>query len=185
MLDIIQNLFSDLVDRQERVNELGRLVSMLPLANYTLLRVLCAHLIRVVQYSETNKMNVRNVGIIFSPTLKIPSSIFSLFLSEFEYIFWTNDTPSIPGYSSSSAKSMSIDDDGSYFATAAPDIHPTEQVPPNTTTPNTAPLTPESPPRKRILRDDQGRNNRNSVHYMDSVPLSMVGLEKGSLFFFR
>ncbi|KAG0173293.1 hypothetical protein DFQ29_008023 [Apophysomyces sp. BC1021] len=79
----------DLIDRQERVNELGRLVSMLPLANYTLLRTLSSHLIRIVQNAEVNKMNMRNVGIVFSATLGIPAGIFSLFLTEFDYVFWT------------------------------------------------------------------------------------------------
>ncbi|KAF7728433.1 hypothetical protein EC973_006113 [Apophysomyces ossiformis] len=79
----------DLIDRQERITELGRLVSMLPLANYTLLRALSSHLIRIVQNAEINKMNMRNVGIVFSATLGIPAGIFSLFLTEFDYVFWT------------------------------------------------------------------------------------------------
>jgi RalA-binding protein 1 len=33
---------ADIVDRRERVNELGALVSILPLANYSLLRTLCS-----------------------------------------------------------------------------------------------------------------------------------------------
>ncbi|KAI9495042.1 hypothetical protein BDB00DRAFT_927736 [Zychaea mexicana] len=81
----------DLLDRKDRVNELGRLVSQLPLANYTLLRALTAHLIRVVQHSDINKMTVRNVSIVFSPTLGIPAMIFNLFMSEFEYVFWTTE----------------------------------------------------------------------------------------------
>ncbi|KAJ2749716.1 Rho GTPase activating protein, partial [Coemansia nantahalensis] len=39
----------DLAERHDRVDELGQLVSDLPLANYTLLRALTAHLIRIVQ----------------------------------------------------------------------------------------------------------------------------------------
>ncbi|CEP10154.1 hypothetical protein [Parasitella parasitica] len=81
----------DLLDRKDRVNELGRLVSLLPLSNYTLLRALTAHLIRVVQHSDINKMTMRNVSIVFSPTLGIPATIFNLFMSEFEYIFWTTE----------------------------------------------------------------------------------------------
>lgn len=78
-----------MLDRRDRINELGRLVSLLPLANYTLLRALTAHLIRVVQHSDINKMTMRNVSIVFSPTLGIPATVFNLFMSEFEYIFWT------------------------------------------------------------------------------------------------
>ncbi|KAL0082942.1 hypothetical protein J3Q64DRAFT_1642383 [Phycomyces blakesleeanus] len=82
-------LVIDVIDRNERITELGRLVSLLPLANYTLLRTLSAHLVRVVQNAEINKMNMRNIGIVFSATLGIPSGIFHLLLTEFSYVFWT------------------------------------------------------------------------------------------------
>ncbi|KAJ2793712.1 Rho GTPase activating protein, partial [Coemansia guatemalensis] len=62
----------DLAERHDRVHELGRLVSELPLANYTLLRALTAHLIRIVQKASTNRMTLRNIGIVFSPSLGIP-----------------------------------------------------------------------------------------------------------------
>jgi hypothetical protein len=81
----------DLLDHKDRVNELGRLVSLLPITNYTLLRALTAHLIKVIQHSDVNKMTMRNVSIVFSPTLGIPGTIFNLLVSEFDYIFWTND----------------------------------------------------------------------------------------------
>ncbi|KAJ2395811.1 Rho GTPase activating protein, partial [Coemansia sp. RSA 2559] len=82
----------DLADRGDRVHELGRLVSELPIANYTLLRALTAHLIRIVQKASTNRMTLRNIGIVFSPSLGIPVSVFSLLMVEFEYIFWVNDS---------------------------------------------------------------------------------------------
>ncbi|KAJ1768747.1 Rho GTPase activating protein [Coemansia sp. RSA 1843] len=82
----------DLADRGDRVHELGRLVSELPIANYTLLRALTAHLIRIVQEANTNRMTLRNIGIVFSPSLGIPVSVFSLLMVEFEYIFWVNDS---------------------------------------------------------------------------------------------
>ncbi|ORX66301.1 Rho GTPase activation protein, partial [Linderina pennispora] len=59
----------DYAERRDRVMELGRLVSLLPLANYTLLRALTAHLIRVVLKAPINKMTLRNIGIVFSPSL--------------------------------------------------------------------------------------------------------------------
>ncbi|KAI8888446.1 RhoGAP-domain-containing protein [Backusella circina FSU 941] len=130
----------DLFDRKDRVNELGRLVSVLPLPNYTLLRALTAHLIRVVQHSDINKMTMRNVSIVFSPTLGIPATIFHLFLSEFEYIFWTTE-------------------DGN----AAPRRLEEE----------------EEPKRNSRLKEEQdGRNNRNSVSYVDGAPHAIVDLEK-------
>jgi hypothetical protein len=72
------------------VNELGHLVSLLPLANYSLLRTLCSHLIKVIELSDVNKMTMRNVGIVFSPTLGIPGGVFALFLTEFDWIFFTD-----------------------------------------------------------------------------------------------
>ncbi|KAJ2472645.1 Rho GTPase activating protein [Coemansia sp. RSA 2322] len=82
----------DLAERHDRVHELGRLVSELPLANYTLLRALTAHLIRIVQKASTNLMTLRNIGIVFSPSLGIPVGVFNLLMVEFEYIFWVNDS---------------------------------------------------------------------------------------------
>jgi RalA-binding protein 1 len=78
---------SDFVDPQERIHELSQLIGALPLANYSLLRALTAHLILVVQNSGVNKMTMRNVGIVFSPTLGIPAGVFSLMLGEFNRVF--------------------------------------------------------------------------------------------------
>ncbi|KAF8159752.1 hypothetical protein B0H34DRAFT_704674 [Crassisporium funariophilum] len=77
----------DFVDAQERIKELSYLIAALPLANYSLLRALTAHLILVVQNSNVNKMTMRNVGIVFSPTLGIPAGVFSLMLGEFNRVF--------------------------------------------------------------------------------------------------
>ncbi|KAG6819972.1 hypothetical protein H0H93_006875 [Arthromyces matolae] len=77
----------DFVDPQERIRELSRLIAALPLANYSLLRALTAHLILIVQNSSINKMTMRNVGIVFSPTLGIPAGVFSLMLGEFNRVF--------------------------------------------------------------------------------------------------
>lgn len=79
--------FADFVDAEERVKELSELVSLLPIENYSLLRALTAHLILIVQNSNVNKMTVRNVGIVFSPTLGIPAGVFSLMLGEFNRVF--------------------------------------------------------------------------------------------------
>jgi hypothetical protein len=79
---------------------------------------------------------MRNVSIVFSPTLGIPATIFHLFLSEFEYIFWTTE-------------------DG-----------------------NAAPRRIEDEKRNSRLKEEQdGRNNRNSVNYMDGAPHAIVDLE--------
>jgi len=81
----------DLVDPQERITELSHLIAILPVSNYSLLRALTAHLISVVQNANVNKMTMRNVGIVFSPTLGIPAGVFSLMLAEFNRVFDVND----------------------------------------------------------------------------------------------
>lgn len=77
----------DLTDPQERITELAQLISQLPVPNYSLLRALTAHLILIVQNASVNKMTMRNVGIVFSPTLGIPAGVFSLMLGEFNRVF--------------------------------------------------------------------------------------------------
>ncbi|KAL4063139.1 hypothetical protein J3A83DRAFT_1414775 [Scleroderma citrinum] len=77
----------DFVEPQERIRELSFLIASLPIANYSLLRALTAHLILIVQNSSLNKMTMRNVGIVFSPTLGIPAGVFSLMLGEFNRVF--------------------------------------------------------------------------------------------------
>ncbi|PBK99332.1 RhoGAP-domain-containing protein [Armillaria gallica] len=78
-------------DPQERVRTLSHLIASLPIANYSLLRALTAHLILIVQNSAVNKMSMRNVGIVFSPTLGIPAGVFSLMLGEFNQVFNVED----------------------------------------------------------------------------------------------
>lgn len=75
------------MDPQERITELSQLIAALPIANYSLLRALTAHLILIVQNAHVNKMTIRNVGIVFSPTLGIPAGVFSLMLGEFKRVF--------------------------------------------------------------------------------------------------
>ncbi|WVQ69491.1 uncharacterized protein L199_007710 [Kwoniella botswanensis] len=82
----------DLIDSSARVVELSRLVSELPPPNYALLRALTAHLILIVRNATLNKMTLRNIGIVFSPTLGIPAGIFSELVSNFSAIF--DDAPS-------------------------------------------------------------------------------------------
>lgn len=66
---------------------MARLIAILPVASYSLLRALSAHLIRIVQNASVNKMTIRNVGIVFSPTLSIPAGVFSMLLTDFEKVF--------------------------------------------------------------------------------------------------
>jgi RalA-binding protein 1 len=88
LIDIIlKTQLADIEDSQERIKELSQLIAALPVANYSILRALTAHLILIVQNSSVNKMTMRNVGIVFSPTLGIPAGVFSLMLGEFNRVF--------------------------------------------------------------------------------------------------
>ncbi|GAA5886680.1 hypothetical protein JCM16303_001408 [Sporobolomyces ruberrimus] len=77
----------DLRGRKDRVNALGKLVARLPIEEYTLFRFFFAHLCVIAQNADTSKMNLRNLGIVFSPTLAIPAPLFALFLLEFDLVF--------------------------------------------------------------------------------------------------
>ncbi|CAO3619582.1 unnamed protein product [Cunninghamella echinulata] len=132
----------DLLDRKDRVNELGRLVSLLPIANYTLLRALTAHLIQVVQHSDINKMTMRNVSIVFSPTLGIPGTIFNLLMSEFDYIFWTTED-------GDAAPRMILDDENTEYETPIKII---EEAPP-------------PPPINDNNNNYYSNNNSNNTHH--------------------
>lgn len=54
---------------EERVNGLRRLVHMLPGPHYQTLKFLITHLKKVADNSDENKMDVKNLAIVFGPTL--------------------------------------------------------------------------------------------------------------------
>jgi RalA-binding protein 1 len=78
---------TELHDLNEKISALNGLVHRLPRANNALLRYLSGFLINIINHSDTNKMTVRNVGIVFSPTLNIPAPVFALFLQQYDGIF--------------------------------------------------------------------------------------------------
>ncbi|KAM3927343.1 GEM-interacting protein [Leptodactylus fuscus] len=59
--------------RQEAVQQMKDILCRLPASNYNTLRHLTAHLYRVSERFEDNKMNPNNLGIIFGPTLIRPA----------------------------------------------------------------------------------------------------------------
>ncbi|GAA5802062.1 hypothetical protein HPULCUR_007522 [Helicostylum pulchrum] len=136
-------------NKQTRIKKLGHLVSMLPIANYSLLRTLIAHLIHIVHHADHNKMTLRNVGIVFAPTLSIPSGVFTLFMSEFDYIFWTRDKPS------------------SASTTSLPCLKPSRPEP----------STSADRIKYQYLKAEESRSSRNSVSYKNNVPQSIMTLE--------
>ncbi|MCJ1306486.1 hypothetical protein MMC25_000129 [Agyrium rufum] len=78
-------------DKPTKTAGYRQLVRMLPLPNYTLLRALSGFLIGIVSNSDVNKMNGRNVGIVFSPTLNIPAPVINAFITDFDEIFGSED----------------------------------------------------------------------------------------------
>ncbi|UNI21018.1 Rho GTPase activating protein, variant 2 [Purpureocillium takamizusanense] len=78
---------TEITDRKEKITTLAELARRLPQANATLLKYLISFLIKIINNADMNKMNVRNVGIVFSPTLNIPAPVFAMFLQNYEAIF--------------------------------------------------------------------------------------------------
>ncbi|TPX71949.1 hypothetical protein CcCBS67573_g06039 [Chytriomyces confervae] len=78
---------SNLTEKSDKVKELARLLPQLPSSNYTLLKHLSAHLRLVVQASASNKMNMSNLSIVFSPTLSVPGGLLQIMVTEHEKVF--------------------------------------------------------------------------------------------------
>jgi RalA-binding protein 1 len=86
----------ELDDRNKKIAAFNVLVHKLPRVNLALLRALSQYLIEVVNNAEKNKMNVRNMGIVFSPTLNIPAPVFGMFLTDFDAIFGAEPEEAAP-----------------------------------------------------------------------------------------
>ncbi|CCU76303.1 RhoGAP domain protein [Blumeria hordei DH14] len=78
---------TEVSDINDRISIVNQLVHQLPQENYILLRYMLSFLNKIISHANVNKMTVRNVGIVFSPTLNIPASLFSLFLQQYAKIF--------------------------------------------------------------------------------------------------
>ncbi|XP_067170058.1 rho GTPase-activating protein 9 [Apteryx mantelli] len=62
----------ELPDAQGRVQRVAELVQSLPPPNHATLRYLLAHLRRVMEQADANRMTRHNIGIVFGPTLLRP-----------------------------------------------------------------------------------------------------------------
>lgn len=69
------------------LGEFCDVISKLPPENFALLDSLLHHLRRIIAFEKVNKMNIRNVCIVFSPTLNIPSDIFMMLILNYDHIF--------------------------------------------------------------------------------------------------
>jgi RalA-binding protein 1 len=76
-------------ERSKKIQSFNVLVHKLPIVNFELLSRLSSFLIEIVDNSQVNKMTVRNVGIVFAPTLNIPAPLIAFFLTDFKDIFGT------------------------------------------------------------------------------------------------
>lgn len=83
---------TEMTNVNDKIAALSELVERLPQANGALLKYLIAFLIKIISHADSNKMTVRNVGIVFSPTLNIPAPVFAMFLQNYEAIFGIHPT---------------------------------------------------------------------------------------------
>lgn len=60
---------SKIEESNRRLNALRKLIRELPEVNFDTLHHLCSHLVKVVEHCEINKMEIRNLAIVFGPTL--------------------------------------------------------------------------------------------------------------------
>ncbi|KAL9080736.1 MAG: hypothetical protein Q9159_007529 [Coniocarpon cinnabarinum] len=74
-------------DKHRRLAAINLLIHQLPEANREVLVALSRYLIKVVNNSEQNRMTLKNVGIVFAPTLNIPTPLVFLFVTEFNSVF--------------------------------------------------------------------------------------------------
>ncbi|KAM3583728.1 Rho GTPase activating protein [Umbelopsis sp. WA50703] len=147
----------DLLDPEDRLKELGRLVSLLPVANYTLLRALSAHILQVVQNSAVNKMTLLNVGIVFALTLGIPGSMLNMLLTEYEYVFLTEDEVSMCSEQANDAATDLDKEDSTEKARQE------EPIPRFLST---------------LKQGDDKRSNRNSMMFLSGAPNAIKHIEK-------
>lgn len=74
-------------ERGKKIQTFNVLVHRLPRVNFELIQAISSFLIQIVDNAAMNKMTVRNVGIVFAPTLNIPAPLISMFLTDFPEIF--------------------------------------------------------------------------------------------------
>ncbi|KAK9449605.1 uncharacterized protein V1518DRAFT_416458 [Limtongia smithiae] len=77
----------DIADRDERIDKLYNLLRRLPSENFGLLKALSHFLVRVVENQEQNKMSLKNVGIVFAPTLNVSNILVLVFIAEYGSLF--------------------------------------------------------------------------------------------------
>ncbi|KAK9385559.1 hypothetical protein V1515DRAFT_607818 [Lipomyces mesembrius] len=80
-VEFVQSI--EIQNRQSRLDMLYVLLRQLPPENFSLLKALSRFLIKIVEKSDQNKMNIRNVGIVFAPTLNISNALVQIFIADY------------------------------------------------------------------------------------------------------
>ncbi|KAK9370298.1 hypothetical protein V1509DRAFT_617357 [Lipomyces kononenkoae] len=83
--DFVQS--GEIQSRQSRLDMVHILLCQLPPENFSLLKALSRFLISIVEKSDQNKMNIRNVGIVFAPTLNISNALVQMFIVDYAVLF--------------------------------------------------------------------------------------------------
>ncbi|KAJ1991793.1 hypothetical protein H4R33_001250 [Dimargaris cristalligena] len=105
---------------------LAQIAKRLPDPNYYLFHWLCRHLARLDYYSDINKMNLSNLGLIFCPTLRIKSYVFRAFVTQSDVVFPLPRRTSVAVYDSYQQTHYSV----AGAAAAVPTInHPADALP--------------------------------------------------------
>lgn len=119
---------TEMSSHAEKIAALGELVQHLPRANDTLLRYLLSFLIKIINHADVNKMTVRNVGIVFSPTLNIPAPVFALLLQNYQGVFGIDpEEYELPVPGSDSDSRPSIEPQPRRPSNGGPSASPTRQ----------------------------------------------------------
>ena len=170
----------EISETQKKISAYNVLVNQLPKPNFTLIRALSAFLISIIDNSEINKMSMRNVGIVFSPTLNIPTPVLSMFLNEFEAIF--RDAPentSIPTLEITSSESLTPED------IRSPRRQMFSDIPTPSYTQNTFSNSARQPPQSNNAAYEQTSLDSQMSHDTGFIPLQPAydapSLQQGSM----
>ncbi|KAK7558624.1 hypothetical protein IWX49DRAFT_103425 [Phyllosticta citricarpa] len=161
----------DLNDRQQKLDTFNVLVHKLPPCNHDILRALSSFLIDIINNADVNKMNIRNVGIVFSPTLNIPGPLISFFINDYDQIFGTPREDSQPAVREITVPNTKMPD-----AVRSPRLR---------TFSDTAAMTPSQtsfPPPQKQAQQGQGLGRLTMSHNYDSQALNggAVSADAGS-----
>lgn len=105
----------DIEDPTTKLLKLKSLVQELPRENRDLLCVLCSLLTEIIANAEINKMTLRNVGIVFAPTLNISAYVLIHFLTDFDAIFGDEDDLELATEVRNLNEVTKVDDSGSDY----------------------------------------------------------------------